>query len=57
MAATATCAICYGRIALSTVGSGVNHPVWVHLDQQDWINDPHNAEPREKDTDGTEHHK
>lgn len=41
----AVCAICNGPIHLSTVGSGFDHPVWVHARDEDWVRSPHEAVP------------
>lgn len=38
------CTVCGGPIHQSTVGSGFNRPVWVHLNDEDWVDNPHNAE-------------
>jgi hypothetical protein len=49
-----TCQTCGGPIHRSTVGSGFNHPVWVHSRDQDWVDNPHNAIPpkEEENTNG-----
>lgn len=41
-----TCLECGGRIAYTTsAGSGFSRKVWLHLDVEDWQDNPHPADP------------